>query len=136
MKIKFDALSIVINSPGGSPVQSSLIAQKIRDFKYDDFKAHFKQFYDPKNMIFLHLVQTGLDEVTLSAFKVCFSEAGICDFWKVNFWEENTTLSGVFGLKLFEMLISSRNRPNNVALITQLLVKAPFYIFSDNHGNN
>ena len=31
MKIKFDALSIVINSPGGSPVQSSLIAQKIRE---------------------------------------------------------------------------------------------------------
>jgi len=31
MKMKFDALSIVINSPGGSPVQSSLIAQKIRE---------------------------------------------------------------------------------------------------------
>ncbi len=31
MKIKFNALSIVINSPGGSPVQSSLIAQKIRE---------------------------------------------------------------------------------------------------------
>lgn len=30
-KMKFDALSIVINSPGGSPVQSSLIAQKIRE---------------------------------------------------------------------------------------------------------
>ena len=30
LKIKFDALSIIINSPGGSPVQSSLIAQKIR----------------------------------------------------------------------------------------------------------
>ena len=30
-KTKFDALSIVINSPGGSPVQSSLIAQKIRE---------------------------------------------------------------------------------------------------------
>ena len=31
MKMKFNALSIVINSPGGSPVQSSLIAQKIRE---------------------------------------------------------------------------------------------------------
>ena len=30
-KMKFDALSIVINSPGGSPVQSSLIGQKIRE---------------------------------------------------------------------------------------------------------
>lgn len=30
-KTKFDALSIVVNSPGGSPVQSSLIAQKIRE---------------------------------------------------------------------------------------------------------
>ena len=30
-KMKFDALSIVVNSPGGSPVQSSLIAQKIRE---------------------------------------------------------------------------------------------------------
>ncbi len=30
-KTKFDALSIIINSPGGSPVQSSLIAQKIRE---------------------------------------------------------------------------------------------------------
>tara|TARA_B100000965_G_C19581290_1_gene753671 strand:+ start:1144 stop:1938 length:795 start_codon:yes stop_codon:yes gene_type:complete len=30
-KIKFDALSIIINSPGGSPVQSSLIANKIRE---------------------------------------------------------------------------------------------------------
>ena len=30
-KLKFDALSIVINSPGGSPVQSSLISQKIRE---------------------------------------------------------------------------------------------------------
>jgi len=27
-KMKFDALSIVVNSPGGSPVQSSLIGQK------------------------------------------------------------------------------------------------------------
>ena len=87
-------------------------------------------------MILLHLAQNGLDEVTFSAFKVCFSEAGICDFWKANFWEENTTLSGVFGPKMFEMLISSRNIPNNVALITQLLEKAPFYISSDNHGNN
>ena len=31
IKMKFDALSIVVNSPGGSPVQSSLIAQKIRE---------------------------------------------------------------------------------------------------------
>ena len=30
-KTKFDALSVVVNSPGGSPVQSSLIAQKIRE---------------------------------------------------------------------------------------------------------
>ena len=30
-KMKFDALSLVINSPGGSPVQSSLIGQKIRE---------------------------------------------------------------------------------------------------------
>ena len=30
-KMKFDALSIVVNSPGGSPVQSSLIAQKNRE---------------------------------------------------------------------------------------------------------
>ena len=30
-KTKFEALSIVVNSPGGSPVQSSLIAQKIRE---------------------------------------------------------------------------------------------------------
>jgi signal peptide peptidase SppA len=30
-KTKFDALSIIINSPGGSPVQSSLIAKKIRE---------------------------------------------------------------------------------------------------------
>ena len=30
-KTKFDALSVIVNSPGGSPVQSSLIAQKIRE---------------------------------------------------------------------------------------------------------
>jgi signal peptide peptidase SppA len=30
-KLKFDALSINVNSPGGSPVQSSLIGQKIRE---------------------------------------------------------------------------------------------------------
>jgi serine protease SohB len=29
-KMKFDAISLVINSPGGSPVQSSLIGEKIR----------------------------------------------------------------------------------------------------------
>ena len=29
-KLKFDAISLVINSPGGSPVQSSLIGEKIR----------------------------------------------------------------------------------------------------------
>ena len=43
---KPSAVAIIINSPGGSPVQSSLIYQRVRYFKFFNYQTHLFSFFN------------------------------------------------------------------------------------------